>query len=111
MLIREIILRESYADDLVEIVQDVIVMLMNKNVEEISTEEFKRLMAKQGFVMSTDELIAAVDQSGFASSVDSNKIIPVNELPDDLQPDSEQEPVDVGKMAGSQAMKDIKSEL
>jgi len=111
MLIRDIILRENYMEDLVTAVQDLLVMIMNKEVKEISTEDFKRLLAKQGYVVSTPELTAAVDQSGFASSVDANKIIPSGELPDDLQQSDQDSAVDVGSMAGNQAMSDVKAGL
>ena len=52
----------------------------------------------------------AVDQSGFASSVDSTDIVPASELGKDV--DTEVDPsVDVSKLAGDQAMSDIKAEL
>jgi hypothetical protein len=109
MRIREIILREDYADELVQVVQDLLVMLMNKNVKEISTDGFRKFLLKQGYDISIEEIIAVVDQSGFASSVDANKIIPANQLPDDLQ--QQDANTDVGKMAGDQAMKDVKGSL
>jgi hypothetical protein len=42
--------------------------------------------------------------------VDRDKIVPKNKLPADLNKDAEQA-VDVSKLAGNQAMKDIKADL
>ena len=110
MLIRDIVLREGYYSELIVAVQDLMSRYMAKEIKEIKTEKFKALLAKQGFVTSTDELIQAVDQSGFASSVDAEKIIPKGELPADMDTDAEQTR-DVGDMAGDQAMQDIKADL
>lgn len=110
MLIRDIVLRENYFNELIVAVQDILTRAMSQDVKEIKTEKFKALLAKQGFVTSTDELIQAVDQSGFASSVDAGKIVPKGELPANMNTDAEQT-VDVAKKAGDQAMKDIKADL
>jgi len=109
MLIRDII-TESYQDDLLSAVQDLLAIVSSKDIKKISTEKFKNILAKQGFVASTDEIIQAVDMSGFASSVNDVEIIPGDELSGDVDTDSEPS-VDVGKMAGNQALSDIKSEL
>lgn len=107
MIIADIILRESYYDELIVAVQDLMVRVINKGLKEISTDRFKSLLAKQGYVTTTDELIGAVNDSGFASSVDNTKIIPKPELPDNMNSD---QGVDIGNMAGKQAMKDIKAD-
>lgn len=110
MLIREIVLSEGYYGDLVIAVQDLLARYMAKGIKEIKTEKFKSLLAKQGYVTTTEEVIQAVDESGFASSVDSEKIVPKGELPSDMNTDAEQT-TDVGKLAGNQAMKDVKADL
>lgn len=110
MLIREIVLSEGYYGELLTAVQDLLARYMAKDIKEINTEKFKTLLAKQGFVTTTDELIQAVDKSGFASSVDAQKIIPKGELPNDMNTDAEQT-TDVGKLAGDQAIKDVKADL
>lgn len=110
MFIRDIVLSESYYSDLIVAVQDLLARYMAKDIKEIKTEKFKSLLAKQGYVTTTDELIQAIDQSGFASSVDAEKIMPKGELPADMDTDAEQT-VDVGNMAGDQAMRDIKADL
>lgn len=110
MLIRDIVLSEGYYSELIVAVQDLLARYMAKGIKEIKTEKFKSLLAKQGFVATTDELIQAVDKSGFASSVDAEKIVPKGELPADMNTDAEQT-VDVGNMAGDQAMQDIKADL
>tara|TARA_Y100001937_G_C7028346_1_gene288860 strand:+ start:215 stop:550 length:336 start_codon:yes stop_codon:yes gene_type:complete len=109
MLIREVI-TEGYFSELITAIQDLLVRMAAKDIKEIPTEKFKELLAKSGYVTTTDELINAVDRSGHASSVDKDKIIPNNQLPDTI--DTEEDPsVDVGDMAGNQAMSDINSEL
>ena len=79
-------------------------------MNESPTDKFKSILAQQGFIVSTEELITAVDASGFASSVDGTQIVPKSELPADMDTDAEPT-VDVGDMAGDQAMSDINAEL
>jgi hypothetical protein len=110
MLVREIVLRENYNDDLLIAVQDILVSAASKNIKEIPTERFRAILAKQGYNSSIDEIIMAVDQSGYASSVDKEKIVPLNQLSADIDTDAEPS-VDVGKMAGDQALGDVKSGL
>lgn len=109
MLIRDILISESYAEDLVLAVQDLLSRIMAKDIKKISTDRFQAMLAKEGFVTSIEELVQAVDASGFASSVDSNEIVPASELPSDMT-DPEQT-VDVGDLAGDQALSDIKADL
>lgn len=108
MLIRDI--TESYNDDLLSAVQDLLAIISSKNLKKIKTDQFKNLLAKQGYVASTEEIIQAIDASGFASSVNDQEIIPNSELSGDIDTDAEPS-VNVGKMAGNQAMKDIKADL
>ena len=109
MRLFELFVKESYYNDLIVAVQDLLVRVMNKGLTEISTDRFKSLLAKQGYVTTTDELIAAVNDTGFVTSVDREKIVPKGELPDDMM--NAEPAVDVGNMAGNQAMKDIKADL
>jgi hypothetical protein len=109
MRLYELFVKESYYNDLIVAVQDLLVRVMNKGLTEISTDRFKSLLAKQGYVTTTDELISAVNDTGFATSVDREKIVPKGELPDDIM--NAEPAVDVGNMAGNQAMKDIKADL
>jgi hypothetical protein len=108
MLINEIVLVEEYYSDLILAVQDLMTRYMSKDIKEISTEKFRQRLAKQGYVTTISELIQAVDQSGFAVSVDAEKIVPQGQLPAAMTNDSE---TDVGDMAGNQAMQDIKADL
>lgn len=108
MLIKDI--TESYNDDLLSAVQDLLAVISSKNLKKIKTDKFKNILAKQGYVASTEEIIQAVDTSGFASSVDNQEIIPNSELSGDIDTDAEPS-INVGKMAGNQAMKDIKADL
>lgn len=110
MLIREII-QENYADSLIQAVQNSIALLRDEEVEEISTQQFKKIMADQGFSMTDEELIAAVDASGFVNSIDKDTIVPKGILPDDVIDDPEEFDVEVNQMAQDQAMDNIKDEL
>lgn len=110
MLIKDIILSESYSGELIDAVKRLLVQVMSDDVESVPTDEFKSMLAQQGFIVSTEELITAVDASGFASSVDKTEIVPKTELPGDMDTDAEPT-VDVGAMAGDQAMGDINAEL
>jgi hypothetical protein len=110
MLIREVILTEGYFSELITTIQDILVRMAAKDIKEIPTEKFKSLLANQGYITTTDELINAVDKSGHASSVDKDKIVPKNQLPDTVDTDAE-DTVDVGSLAGGQAIADVKSEL
>ena len=106
MLIREVILSEGYFSELITTVQDLLVRVAAKDIKEVSTEKFRKVLAKQGFITTIDELITAIDQSGYASSV-----VPNNQLPDTVSTGEEEDEVDVAGMAGDQAIADIKSEL
>ena len=108
--IDEIVLKESYFDELMTNVQNLLVRITAKEITEIPTEKFQQLLAKQGYTTTMPELIAAVDQSGFASSVDAEKIVPMDQMSADVDTDPAHE-FDVARSAETQAMKDIKSEI
>lgn len=103
------ILQESYDDKLISAVSDLLAIAMTKDLKKISMKKFEEVLAKQGYPASVDEIIQAVDKSGFASSVNKIEIIPNTEL--GLDKDNNEPTVDVGNMASNQAMSDIKSEL
>lgn len=109
MLIKEVLV-EAYKDELISAVQDILALAMSRDIEKISTQKFIKALAKQGYVASTEEVIQAVDQSGFASSVNDTEIVPANQLSGDVDTDVD-DGADVSAMAGNQAMKDIKAEL
>ena len=109
MLIRDII-REGYEADLIQKVQDILVMKMDSG-ESLPTEEFKNILKDEGFIATTDEIIKAVNDSGYASSIDKEQIKLKNQMPADIDTDEQEPSVDVGKMAGDQALSDIKAEL
>jgi len=103
------ILQESYNDELISAVSDLLSIAMTSGLKKISMKKFEEVLAKQGYPASVDEIIQAVDQSGFASSVNKVEIIPSSELGMDI--DNNEPTVDVGGMAGDQAMSDINSEI
>ena len=93
MLIKEVI-SQGYFSDLILTVQDLLTKLAAQGKEDIPTEQFRALLAKQGYVTTTDELIAAIDKSGHASSVNRDTIQPKNQLPDEVSTDSGEEAAD-----------------
>ena len=104
-------------DELVNAVSDIMSMAMADDIGKIPTATVQDMLRKSGYNVSTDELILALDQSGFTSSQDTKIITTKDEIPPEVaQSDYDASPdempdngVDVGDMAGSQAMKDVKS--
>lgn len=115
MLISEVLGSEvdRAGDELILAVQDLLGRYIadTKSPADIPTDEFRsEIEANIGRPLDVSTLLVAVDQSGFASSQSKSSIRPADELPGDI--DTEVEPsVDVGKMAGNQAMKDIKATI
>lgn len=104
-------------EDLVSAVQDIMSMAMADDITKIPTRTVQDMLRRSGYNVSTDELIMALDQSGFTSSQDKKMITTKDEIPPEISqnnydarsPDSDNDTgVDVEKMAGDQAMKDIK---
>ncbi len=102
-------------DDLVSAVSDIMSMAMADDIGKMPTATVQDMLRKSGYNVSTDELILALDQSGFTSSQDKKIITTKDEIPPeatqsdyDASPETPDTGVDVDKMAGDQAMKDIK---
>ena len=113
MLIEEIIVRESTEAEVIAEIQNQLARAMSQDLDEINTQEFLQLIHSQGYHWVTMEtLIRLVDQSGYASSVDSDTIVPANQLGNDVpQADPEEVEQDVDSMAGDAAMDGIEDEL
>jgi hypothetical protein len=114
MLINEVVLKEKNTDyeaGLLSKIQDVLTVAMSRDIKKVSTEKFLKILDSNGYTdLTMDQLKLAVNKSGFANSIDDDIIVPKDELGADI--DTEVEPtVDVGAMAGDQAMSDIKAEL
>jgi hypothetical protein len=77
----------------------------------MDTEELQMRLSQLNFDLDIEDLIKAVEDSGFASSQDSDVIKLKGELPADINTDVEDPSDRVGDLAGNQAMKDIKAEL
>jgi|SRR6056300_1229995 len=114
MLIKEVILSEdTFADEISDTLKRILIKYTSDDVEEIPTEDVLSLLSKQGYVVSSDYLLTLLntdEMQGFLSSADKETIIPNTELPADIDTSMEV-PVDVGAMAGDQAMQDINTEL
>jgi len=103
--------------DLVSAVQDIMSMAMADDITKIPTRTVQDMLRRSGYNVSTDELIMALDQSGFTSSQDKKMITTKDEIPPEVSqndydartPNTDNDTdVDVEKMASDQAMKDIK---
>ena len=102
-------------DELVNAVSDIMSMAMADDIGKVPTATVQDMLRKSGYNVSTDELILALDQSGFTSSQDKKIITTKDEIPPEVQqsdydasPENPDTGVDVDKMAGDQAMKDVK---
>ena len=113
MKINEVLLFELYFDDLQLAISDRIAQQVGSDVSEIPTEEFRKSLADDGFLMSTDELVKALNDMDVVSSADENSIVPNGKIQNDtVEPDAEQDDaVDVGAMANDQALGDVKTDL
>ena len=115
MLVSEVIGSENQgtANELVDAVRDILSIYSadDQGNVDIPTDEFRaEVEAQTGRLVNIDTLLKAVEDSEFAVSFDKNSIRAKGDMSKDVNTDAEQT-VDVGKMAGNQAMKDIKAEL
>jgi hypothetical protein len=110
MKINEVLLFELYFDDLQLAIKDRIVQQVGSDVSEIPTEEFRKSLADDGFLMSTDELIKALNDMEVIDSADENSIVPKGKIANDVT-DPEDQGVDVGAMADDQALGAVKDNL
>ena len=112
MKINEVLLFELYFDDLQVAISDRIAQQLGTDVSEIPTEEFRQSLADDGFLMSTDELIKALNDMDVVSSADENSIVPKGKIANDVtDPDAEDQGVDVGAMADGQALGAVKDRI
>ena len=110
MLIREVI-SEGYFSDLILTVQDLLTKVGATGKTDIPTEQFRALLAKQGYVTTTDELIAAIDKSGHASSVNRDTIQTNKQLPDEISTDVDAGADTVSDLAQGATQTAMNSEL
>ena len=116
MLINEVIAvqekDQDFAAGLLAKIQDILTVAMSRDIRKISTKKFLKILDANGYSdLTMDQLKLAVNTSGFANSIDDDTIVPKDELGADIDTDAEDPSVDVGAMAGDQAMQDIKAEL
>ena len=115
MLISEVIVSEDQgtAEELVNAVKDLLGIYAADDQDDVDipTNDFKaEVEAQIGRKVNIDTLMKAIDDSEFAVSFDKNRIRAKGDLDQNVNTDAEQT-VDVSKMAGNQAMKDIKADL
>ena len=118
MRIRDVFLLEAYYDDLQVAIMDRLAQYLGKEVNEIPTDEFRMKLADDGFILSFEEMKAAMEEMGVVANIDDQNITPKGKIPNDLaEPEGEEplpgeeEPVDVAGMAGDQALSAVKDEL
>ena len=113
MRIAEVFLLESFFDELEVAIRDRLAKYAGEDVSEIPTQEFKSELAADGFLLSTDELIAAINKMDAVSGITPDSITPKGKIDNDMVDgeDPEVPEVDVSSMAGDQAMSSVKDQL
>jgi len=114
MKVSEVLLFEAYFDDLRVAVLDRLAQFVGSDNTEISTEEFRTALAQDGFLMSADELVAALNDMQVVSNATVDSITPAGNIPNDMvdpEVDPEEPEVDVSDMAGDQALSAVKDQL
>lgn len=116
MRIREVFLLEAYYDELQVAVMDRLAQYLGSEQNEIPTDEFRMKLADDGFMLSFEELKAAMEKMGVVANIDDQNITPKGKIPNDMaEPEGEEEyPIvepDVSGMAGDQAMSAVKDQL
>ena len=115
MRIRDVFLLEAYYDELQVAIMDRLAQYLSKEQNEIPTDEFRMALADDGFMLSFDEMKAAMEKMGAVANIDDSTITPKGKIPDELaDPEGQKFPVvepDVSDMAGDQAMSAVKDQL
>ena len=116
MRIRDVFLLEAYYDDLQVAIMDRLTQYLGKEINDIPSDEFRMALADDGFMLSFDEMKAAMEQMGVVANIGPDSITPKGKIPNDVaEPEGEEEfaepEVDVSAMAGDQAMSAVKDQL
>ena len=110
MKIAEVLLLEAYFDELELAVKDRFAQFLGSDVNEIPTEEFRKSLALDGFLLSFEELKSALEQMDVVNAITPKGKIP-NDMaePEDAGPEDEEETgTDVTAMAQDQALDAVK---
>ena len=92
MRIRDVFLLEAYFDELQVVIMDRLAQYLGQEVNDIPTDEFRMKIADDGFLLSFEELKAALEQMGAVANVDKDNITPKGKIPNDLaEPEEEPE--------------------
>ena len=95
---------------------DRLTQYVGKEQTDIPTDEFRMALADDGFMLSFEEMKASMEEMGVVANVGPDSITPKGKVSNDLvDPEGEEEfaepEVDVGDMAGDQAMSAVKDQL
>ena len=69
MRIRDVFLLEAYYDDLQVAIMDRLTQYLGKEVNDIPTDEFRMALADDGFMLSFEEMKAAMEQMGVVANI------------------------------------------
>ena len=115
MKIAEVLLLEAYFDELELAVKDRFAQFLGSDVNEIPTEEFRKSLALDGFLLSFEELKSALEQMDVVNAIDKDSITPKGKIPNDMaepedaEPEDEEETgTDVAAMAQDQGLDAVK---
>ena len=91
-------------------IKDLIARSIAGEVNDLDSREFLQNLRAQGHKIGMEQMLKAIEASGYASSQDKEKIVPKDELSGDVDTEVD-DTLDVADLAGGQAMKDVKAEL
>jgi hypothetical protein len=113
MRIAEVFLLESFFDELEVAIRDRLAKYAGEDVNEIPTQDFKSDLAADGFLLSTEELIAAMNKLDVVNGITADSITPRGKIDNDMVDgeDPEEPEVDVASLAGDQALSSVKDQL
>lgn len=112
MRIADVFLFESFFDELENAIRDRLAKYAGEDASEISTQQFRKELADDGFLLSTDELITTINKLNVVASITDDSITPLEKIDNDTVDDQPEEPeVDVSAMAGDQALGAVKDDL
>ena len=115
MKIAEVLLLEAYFDELELAIKDRLAQYLGSDVNEIPTEEFRKSLSLDGFLLSFEELKSALEQMDVVNAIDKDSITPKGKIPNDMAepedagPEDEEETgTDVAAMAQDQGLDAVK---
>ena len=74
MKIAEVLLLEAYFDELELAIKDRLAQYLGSDVNEIPTEEFRKSLSLDGFLLSFEELKSALEKMDLVTAIDKDSL-------------------------------------